>query len=222
MQDEAKQSDLAKSWRQMVRWLVSDVPRRIELTSEQSVNGDPSEVRLTVKVRDEEFKPLDNSTVRLTVRQVNAALLASETNSAALTATNYVTLTAEPSGTTPGTYEATYIARERGAYSADALVTQADGKIAGRAATGWTSDPAAAEFRSLKPNRALLETIAKRTGGSVVAMGDLDNFVSHLPEHRAPITETWTEPLWHKPVIFLFVICCFLAEWGIRRWKGLP
>jgi hypothetical protein len=146
----------------------------------------------------------------------------SATNSNNVTDTNYVELTAEQSSTSPGTYEATYIAREAGAYSVDAVVTQADGKIAGRAAAGWTSDPAAAEFRSLKPNRALLETIANRTGGAVVAMEDLEKFVRHLPERQAPITETWTEPLWHKPVVFLLVLCCFVAEWGIRRWKGMP
>ena len=221
MQDEAMQKDLGKSWRQLVRWLVSDVPPRIAVTAEASVNGDPAEVRLTVKARDEEFKPLDNSTVRLTVRPVKSALSQSATNSNNVTDTNYVELTAEQSSTSPGTYEATYIAREAGAYSVDAVVTQADGKIAGRAAAGWTSDPAAAEFRSLKPNRALLETIANRTGGAVVAMDDLEKFVRHLPERHAPITETWTEPLWHKPVVFLLVLCCFVAEWGIRRWKGM-
>jgi hypothetical protein len=81
---------------------------------------------------------------------------------------------------------------------------------------------AAAEFRSLKPNRAWLEAIAKRTGGEVVALEDLEQFVRRLPERHAPITETWTDPLWHKPVVFLWVLGCFVAEWGIRRWKGLP
>src|SRR5476649_1187440 len=151
--------------------------------------GDPAEVRLTVTAHDDEFKPLDNATVQLTVRPVGPASAENEK-------TNYVQLTAEPSATTPGTYEATYIARDAGAYSVEALVTQSDGKIAGKAAAGWTSDPAAEEFRSLKPNRALLETIAKRTGGEVVALVDLEKFVRRLPERHAPITETWTEPLW--------------------------
>jgi len=138
------------------------------------------------------------------------------------TETNFVQLTAEPSATSPGKYEATYIAREAGAYSVEALVTRADGKNAGQVAAGWTSDPAAAEFRSLKPNRVLLETLAKRTGGEIVALADLEKFVRQLPERHAPITETWTDPLWSKPFVFLFVLACFVAEWGIRRWKGLP
>lgn len=220
MKDEAMQKDLGKSWRQLVRWLVSDVPPPISVTAEPSTSGDPAEVRLTVKARDEEFKPLDNSTVRLTVRPVMLASSQSASNNMA--GTNFVQLTAEPSATSPGTYEATYIARETGAYSVEAQVTRADGKIAGQAAAGWTSDPAAEEFRSLKPDRALMETIAKRTGGEVVALADLEKFVRRLPERHAPITETWTEPLWQKPLVFLLVLACFVAEWGIRRWKGMP
>ena len=111
---------------------------------------------------------------------------------------------------------------EAGAYCVDAAVTQSDGKVVGRAQAGWTADPAADEFRSLKPNRALLETIARRTGGQMVAMNDLRDFVQRLPERGAPITETVSRPLWHQPGIFLFVLGCFMADWGIRRWKGLP
>ena len=220
LRDEAMQKDLGKSWRQLVRWLVSDVPPRISVAAEPS--GDPAEVRLIVKTHDEEFKPLDNATVRLTIRPVRLMSPQSEKSTNNASGTNYLQITAEPSAGIPGTYEATYIAREGGAYSVEALVTQSDGKVAGRAAAGWTSDPAAAEFRSLKPNRALLEAIARRTGGEVVALSDLEKFVRRLPEHHAPVMETWTDPLWHKPVVFLLVLGCFLAEWGIRRWKGMP
>jgi uncharacterized membrane protein len=220
MKDEAMQKDLGKSWRQLVRWLVSDVPPRITVAAEPS--GNPAEVRLIVKAHDEEFKPLDNATVRLTVRPVRLMSPQGEQSTNSVTDTNYLQITAEPSAGTPGTYEATYIARDAGAYSVTALVTQADGKVAGQAAAGWSSDPAAAEFRSLKPNRALLEAIAKRTGGEVVALADLEKFVRRLPERHAPVMETWTDPLWHNPVVFLLVLGCFVAEWGIRRWKGMP
>jgi uncharacterized membrane protein len=219
LRDEAMQKDLGKSWRQLVRWLVSDVPPRITVAAEPS--GNPAEVRLIVKAHDEEFKPLDNATVRLTIRPVRLTSPQSEKSTNNVAGTNYLQLTAEPSAGTPGTYEATYIARDAGAYSVEALVTQADGKVAGHAAAGWTSDPAAAEFRSLKPNRALLEAIAKHTGGEVVALADLEKFVRRLPERHAPVMETWIDPLWHKPVVFLLVLGCFVAEWGIRRWKGM-
>ena len=91
----------------------------------------------------------------------------------------------------------------------------------GRAQAGWTADPAAEEFRSLKPNRALLESIARQTGGEIIAPTKLDSFVASLPNRNAPITESWTLPLWHRSAVFLFALTCFIAEWGLRRWKGM-
>jgi len=219
MHDEDSQKDLGKAWRQMIRWLVADVPPRISVTAEAAPGGDPSEFRLTVKARDEEFKPMDNAAVKLIVRPV-----ASEVSGQSVKpdSQNFVELTADPAGGDAGSYSATYLAHEAGAYSVEATVTTAEGKIAGRAATGWTSDPAGEEFRSLKPNRALLENLAKKTGGQIVAMSDLDAFVRKLPERRSPVMETWTKPLWHSPLVLLAALACFLAEWGLRRWKGMP
>jgi len=38
--------------------------------------------------------------------------------------------------------------------------------------------------------------------------------------------EVWTKPLWDLPgilpMVCLLVLICFIAEWAIRRWRGLP
>lgn len=207
--DEASQKDMAKAWRQTMRWLVADVPQRTELTAEPKP-GDPNQaIRLQVKVRDKKFLPLDNATITLQVRPVGVG------------ATNVVRLTAEASATQAGVYETTYVPRETGGYHAEALVVDADGMEVGRAEAGWTSDPASDEFRSLKPNRALLEAIARGTGGEVVAAGKLEEFARALPNKKAPITEAWTSPLWHQAGVFLFALACFVAEWGLRRRRGM-
>jgi uncharacterized membrane protein len=221
LHDEAMQKDLGKAWRQMIRWLVSDVPPRISVTSEAAAGGDTSEFRLTVKARDEEFKPLDNASVKLTIRPIGQNSDSSSRPST-LDPRPFVQLTADPSAGEPGSYTATYVAHDTGAYLAEAVVTEAGGKIAGHAATGWTSDPAAEEFRSLKPNRALLQSLAKKTGGEVIALADLEKFVRKLPEKRSPVMETWSKPLWDTPAMLLLALACFVTEWGIRRWKGMP
>ena len=219
LQDEEKQKDLGKAWRQMIRWLVSDVPPRISVTADAAPGGDPSEFRLTVKAHDEEFKALDNATVKIMIRPVAQDATSQNTKPGT---NNFVELTADSSASEPGVYTATYVAHETGAYSAEATVTDADGKIAGHAATGWTSDPAAEEFKSLKPNRALLENLAKKTGGEIVALADLDNFVKKLPERRSPVMESWSRPLWHTPIVLVVALAGFVVEWGSRRWKGMP
>jgi hypothetical protein len=36
------------------------------------------------------------------------------------------------------------------------------------------------------------------------------------------VTETKVHPWWHGPFGFLAALGCLIAEWGLRRWKGLP
>ena len=203
--DEARQKDLSKAWRQLVRWMVADVPARIELRAEPA--PDALSVRLQVRARDAKFQPIDNARVTLKVQLTGAK--------------DGVTLTTDPSPNEAGVYEAVYIPRENGGYRVDAAVTDESGASAGAAATGWTTDLAAAEFQSLAPNRALMETLAARTGGRVLSAEQVPAFARDLPSHRAPVTEAWTQPLWHSPWMLAFVVGCFAGEWGLRRWRGL-
>ena len=91
-----------------------------------------------------------------------------------------------------------------------------------RAEAGWSTDLAADEFRSLSPNTALLEAIAKKSGGEVIPASRLGDFAKDLPHRHAPVMEAWTSPFWHTPTIFAFALACFVSEWGLRRWKGMP
>jgi uncharacterized membrane protein len=224
LKDEANHRDLDKAWRQLMRWLVADVPGRTDVVAEQKPGDANQAVLLRVRARDKKFLPLDNASVLITVTPVSADGTPSaivEPGSGSTNATAAVRLTAEVALTQAGVYETTYVPRETGGYRAEAVITDSTGMEVGRAETGWTSDPAADEFRSLKPNRALLETIAKKTGGEIVPAGRLESFAKSLPNRKAPITETWTSPLWHQAGVFLFALACFVAEWGLRRWKGL-
>ena len=203
--DESRQKDLGKAWRQLVRWLVADVPAPIELRAEPQAGGEA--VRLTTRVRDGKFQSVENAGVTLKVQAVVGGAP--------------IMLQAAASAEEPGLYEASYIPRESGGYRVDAAVANETGAALGTAAAGWTTDLAATEFRSLTPNRALMETVARQTGGEVLAPDRLEAFARELPAKRAPVTENWTEPLWHTPVMLLFALGCFVGEWGLRRWKGL-
>lgn len=214
LRDEVTQADLGKAWRQMIRWLIADVPERIQFAAEPRQDDPNQAMALRVRARDKEFKPLDNATVKVTVSAAGG-------ESHRTDATNGVRLNAEPALAEAGVYEVQFVPRATGGYLAEAVVTDASGVEVGRAQAGWAADPAAEEFRSLRPNRALLENIARQTGGEVIALNSLAAFVDKLPSKGAPITETVTTPLWHKPLVFLLALGCFAAEWGLRRWKGL-
>jgi hypothetical protein len=221
-QSEEMHKDMDKAWRQMARWLVSDVPARLEIQAEQKQDANQS-VLLNVRVRDKKFQPLDNASITLEIRTVTTDSASGKSEAQTGLSTNQPALriNAEAALSEPGLYQATYVPRETGAYQAEAVVTDASGLEIGRAEVGWTADPAAEEFRSLKPNRALLELIAKQTRGEIVSTNRLADFARSLPNRAAPVTESWTFPLWHTPAVFLFALGCFIAEWGLRRVKGL-
>jgi uncharacterized membrane protein len=205
--DEARCNDLARAWRQTIRWLVADVAPPVEIRLEEKSGAQA--MRVQVRARDPKFQPLDNATVTLKVQQVGNA------------GAEPIVLPAEASTDEAGVYEATYVPRETGGYRVEASVADQNGALAGTAEAGWSTDLAAAEFRSLTPNRALMEALAGKTGGQVLSPDQIETFVRELPMRRAPVTETWTRPLWHTPAMFLFALACFVAEWGLRRWKGL-
>ncbi len=213
MRDPASREDLERAWRQLVRWLITDVPLRVQATSEPVPADANGAVRVQVRVRDEKFQPVDDAVVTVSVEPV---ALAGAPSAAA------VRLEAEADPTEPGLYQVTYVPRQDGGFRAIAQVKNHAGAELGRAETGWSSDLAAEEFRSLTPNVALLETIARRTGGEVIRSADLEAFVRRLPDLRAPVMETWSQPAWHTPWVFALAVACLLAEWGLRRWRGMP
>ncbi len=205
-QKESDQQDLQQSWRQVMRWLVSDVPRRVEVKT-RTPKGQVGPVSVDVFVRDEQYQAQDNVEVALTVTTP---------------AGEQIEMTAEPSERVAGLYSVDFWPREEGGYRASAKVTTADGQELDPREAGWTSQPAAEEFRNLSTNRDFLADLAKQTGGELVHPRDLQKFVDGLPNRKIPVTEQWVYPIWHQPWVLLFAISCLCGEWGLRRWKGLP
>ncbi len=240
MKSPEARTDMEKAWRQLIRWLVADVPGRVSLTVEPKKDEAGGTVDLQVRVRDAGFLPVENAAVTVEVEPVvfggTAAAEKSKepektqkTEGAALAKadvaaarTGKLTLQAEPSLEEPGLYTVSYVPHGSGGWKATARAVNAAGAEEGRAVAGGAPELAAQEFRSLQPNVALLEELARRTGGRVVAASELDAFAKQLPQEKAPVMETYTEPLWHTPWIFLTAVGCLLVEWGLRRTQGLP
>jgi hypothetical protein len=212
--DAEAHHDMDKAWRQMMRWLVTDVPNRVELTAEPKSEEGNGAMLLQIRVRDPKFQPLDNASIKLEVQQVVAGSTASSSNA--------VMVQVEPSGTEPGLYQASYVPRFTGGYQASVAVTNAEGAEVGHASAGWSTDLAAEEFKSVTPNISLLEGLARKTGGEMITPDRLERFARDLPRRQAPVMDSWSFPLWHTPAMFGFALLCFVSEWGLRRWKGLP
>lgn len=198
--------DLERSWRQTARWLVGDVPGRVEVDVRPKAGGASPAVELAVRVRDAEYRPADNAKVALKITPPGGRTL---------------TLDAEPDGREAGSYAITYAAREPGPYRVVATATMPDGSPAGTREAGWAAQPAADEFARLLPDRAFLQRLAAATGGEVIDAASPDSLVARLSSRGAPITESWTAPVWHHPLYLAVALACIAAEWGLRRLNGL-
>ncbi len=199
-----EKNDHARAVRQMLRWLIADVPGRVEVAvKSESSPG----VRIAVQVHDENYQPRDNANVRISVGPVDGSA---------------VTIAAEPSLEAAGLYTADYVPRQAGAYLVKATVTDAEGTESEQATAGWVYAPAVEEFHRLGWNHQYLNQLAEQTGGQIVQASDLEEFVAKLPHQHAPVTERYTYPLWHQSSVFLFALSCFIGEWGLRRYRGLP
>jgi hypothetical protein len=206
--DAEAQDDPAQTWRQWIRAMVADVPRRVELrvlNREAAHAGDPVAIELTT--RDAQYLPLDNAEVTLQVTTP-----AGET----------LPVSATPSRDEAGVYDATFWSTEPGSFRVSADVMAADGTVVGMAEAGWTSEPGRAEFERLTPNLGLLQRLAERSGGELLAPERLDRFVDSLQHRKVPVTEKWVYPIWHHPWMLALAIGCLCGEWGLRRWKGWP
>ncbi|OYP31087.1 hypothetical protein, partial [Rhodopirellula sp. MGV] len=196
--------DSYQSWRQMVRWLVGDVPRRTELTVKDDPENDA--VILEVAAFDEAFDPLENGEVSLTIRQPNGAS---------------VPLSVHPVPDRPGVVTASFFDDSAGAYVANAEVRSTDGEVIGTPVAGWTKQIAGREFDQIGFNRPLMDSIAKRSGGKLIPESELDRFTDQLNTNKVPVTETWVYPIWHRGWVLALALGCLCAEWGLRRYRGL-
>lgn len=204
---DPKESDLEKSWRQTVRWLVADVPQRVEVEVRRKGGVGLAPVELVIRSRDKEFAPLDNAAVKVTIQTPDKRTLE---------------IAGEMSSHAAGEYRASFAPRVAGAFRASVAVTGADGSEVGTRDTGWSVEPETEEFSKLTGNRPLLERIASESGGELLQPERLDQFVASLPNRRIPIVEQWTYPVWHQWSVALLALACFAGEWGLRRWKGMP
>jgi hypothetical protein len=215
LHDADAHRDMDKAWRQMIRALIADVPNRVEVAVEPANGTGNGAVLIQVRARDEKYQPMEDAVASLEIQPVLTAP-GTNLNTASLR------MAAEPVLSDAGLYQATFVPRFSGGFRVEAVVTNAAGVEVGRSSAGWSTDLEAEEFKSLTPNRAWLESTARKTGGQVVSPAELASLARALPTRTAPVMEPWSFPLWHTPALFAFALACFVSEWGLRRWKGLP
>lgn len=192
-------------WRQMLRWLVSDVPDPVSLESERhSYSLDESAV-LRALVHDESFLPLNDAEVRVTVKSPSGR-------------TTTIPLAWELRK--EGVYSGRYKPEEQGIYEATAECYRGDRSL-GSAHTNFRVADSYEEYHDAALNTDLLDHVAEVTGGRRYSPGD----INHLPEDisyvDADSSRIEEKDLWDMPAFYFLLVASVAAEWVLRKRKGL-
>jgi uncharacterized membrane protein len=192
-------------WRQLIRWLVSDVPGRVEGQAEGESAAVGGEMRLSATVYDSSYLGLNNATVTAAVTGPSGV---ARDVPLAWDVTRDGEYRAAVEITEPGVHEAVVEARE-------------GERVLGRTTIHFTAGDPAAEYFGAEMRRDALERLAGETGGRFYT----PQTVSTLPEDvrytERGNTVLERYDLWDMPIVMLLVLGALATEWSLRRARGL-
>jgi uncharacterized membrane protein len=192
-------------WRQLLRWLVETVPRRLslELSTQRLHSGG------TLSLRSEVLRPDFSPDLAAEPRAVLTALDGTE-QSIPLWATS----------SRPGVYAAELTLAQAGDYRVHVELDEA-GQVTRGAETRLLVTPQGDEYFHSQMNEKLLRRISQESGGSYFGAQDAGKLVDALDDNPHRARTLLRLELWDMPVLFLLLTALLCAEWGYRRWRGL-
>jgi hypothetical protein len=190
-----------------VRWLVTrddEKPVQVRPSKEIFAGSDP--VEFTAQVYDENYRPIDDAEVSLSVSQKGQA--------------SQLTLTSLGSGRFEGAFDPL----PEGDYTYSARAT-AGGRQLSEERGAFSVGGLNVEFQETRANKLLLQQIAARTGGRYFESNDLQQLprvLASLPNFRPrDVSVARQFELWNRPWMLGVVVALFAVEWFLRKKYGM-
>jgi uncharacterized membrane protein len=192
-------------WRQILRWLVDDVPEAVSVTldQEQAERGEP--VRLLATVSDSTYLEVNDAVV--TVRLTDPTGVVTE-------------IPAEWTVERDGEYAARLVASREGSYDIEVTATRGD-QVLGTDETHLVVAPSDEEYFGAGRRTSVLQRIADETGGQFYTPATVSALPDDITVTGAGVTLVEQRDLWDMPILFLVLVTLMGAEWGYRRLRGL-
>jgi hypothetical protein len=217
-----------KFWRNVVTWLAensSSSSKNLEIATDKIIYRPGQSIQVTAKAFDEKLDPTDR--YRLVARLVRSELADPKAPSPPPLVLDSpliprsesrdfaAMLPIPPAETFRGT-------TGQGLHGAMVEVVAMDGeRVVSRASLDVQVLDDSDEFRDPRPDPTRLASLASHSGGSILrGPEDLANLLQVSTEEVDRVVTT-RSPLWDKPAVLGLVFGLLLAEWTLRRWKGL-
>jgi uncharacterized membrane protein len=192
-------------WRQLLRWLVSEVPGQVTvaLGAEEVEPGEPVTIR--AEARDPGFTPMNGARVTALVTTPTGAM--SE-------------VPMEWTIDRDGEYKASFTATEAGGYDVRVRVTAGDRTVTSAPAV-VRAGPSGAEFFDAELRSALLKRVSEETGGRHYTAETARSLPEDVIYTESGATVRQQKDLWDMPINLLLLLGLVSAEWAIRRARGM-
>jgi uncharacterized membrane protein len=192
-------------WRQMLRWLVSDVSDPITVTTEKSSYSPDDIAVLRLEANDASFMPLNNVQVITQVKspsgQISSVPLRWEADK-------------------DGVFTGTFKPQEEGIYEVSSEVLNGN-KSLGTAKTNFRIADSKEEFHDAVQNSDLLKRLSSVTGGRYYTPSNLRTLPEDISYIDRGFSRAEIKDLWDMPFLFLLLIGLVSTEWIFRKRKGL-
>ena len=213
-------------WRQLLRWLATDVPDRVMVTTASDVVGSREPIALNGEVADSAY-----------VMRNDARVVARVTTPSGATRDVSMAWAVDRDGE----YRATFTPEETGLYEvrlqsdlsgaaprATDRTRAADGapppgttesqpmyvRVAGESDMGR-------EFFGAEMRASLLQRIAKETGGRFYTPETVSSLPEDIALSKRGVTVVNQMDLWDMPIVFLVLVALVTGEWAYRKKRGL-
>ena len=193
-------------WRQVMRWLVAEVPDRlaVELSPEHVAPGEA--VRINAQLSDARFMKVNDATIEADITSPTGVI-------------SHVVL--PWSVDADGEYRATFPATVAGLYEVNVRAERGDGTAVSAAPAFVDAAPSTSEFYEAGMRAPLLKRIAEETGGRFYTASMLGNMPEDIMYAGKGLVAQEEKDLWDMPIVLLGVLLLLGVEWGYRRFRGL-
>ncbi len=191
-------------WRQMLRWLVSEVPDRVEaVADDECATGEAVPVRAIV--RDSSYLRRNGVSVSGTVTTPGGAVQPVAFDWAV---------------DRDGEYAASFVPEKDGVHEVRVRAVVGADTTTSPVAYVRVADPVD-EYFGAERRDALLEQLARETGGRMYTPANATDAARDLAYSTSGATEVRRLDLWDMPLVLVVLLTLLGGEWALRRRRGL-
>jgi len=205
MEQDYEDNFHALFWRQMLRWLVTDVPDPVNISVRNRTYSPDETAVFQIEANDAAFMPLNNVRVSTYVEAPSG---------------QRTTVPMDWESEQDGNYSGTFKPSEEGIHRVYSEVFRGNESL-GSAETQFRVSESAEEFHQASMNSGLLRRLSQETGGRYYPADDLSTLADDISYTETGVSRLEEKDLWDMPFLFLLLIGLISTEWILRKRKGL-